>query len=243
MSGVFVENMTWKEAEVRMREARAVILPLGSTEQHGYHMTVNVDNIVASKVSAMLAERTDCVVLPTLPYGQVWSAKNFPATISLREKTYIELIKDIVISLEKKGCKNVILFSGHWGNVAPCKIAARELLDEYGYQNVYHLSYMDLKKNGEGIMETELWNGSGFHAAEIETSILLHIQPESVNMEKAVCDYPPIPPDADIRPIPWIRFAETGIFGDASKATAEKGEKFLNNWLRQLCTLITDNIH
>lgn len=242
MRGVCVKDMTWKEAEVRMKEARAVILPLGSTEQHGYHMTVDTDNIVATHVAGLLAEKTDCVVLPTLPYGQVWSAKDFPGTISLRERTYIALIKDIVTSLEKKGCRNVILFSGHWGNVAPCKIAVRELLDECGYENVYYLSYMDLKKNGEGIMETELWNGNGFHAAEIETSILLHIHPESVNMEKAVRDYPPIPPDADIRPIPWIQFAETGIFGDATKATAQKGKQFLDNWMNQMCTLVSENI-
>lgn len=242
MEHVNLKQMTWKEAGVRMEAARAVILPLGSTEQHGYHMTIDTDNIVAEQVSEMLAKATDCVVLPVLNYGQVWSARDFPATISLNERTYISVIKDIVVSLEKKKCKNIILFSGHWGNVAPCKLAVRELLDEYGFRNVYYLSYMDLKKNGEGIMETELWNGSGFHAAEIETSILLHIKPESVNMEQAVCEYPEIPPDVDIRPIPWIEFAESGIFGDASKATAEKGEKFLDNWMKQMCKLVTDNI-
>lgn len=242
MPGICIKDMTWKEAEKRMKEARAVILPLGSTEQHGYHMSLDTDNIVATHVSRMLAERTDCAVLPTLPYGQVWSAKDFPGTISLRERTYIELLKDIVISLEKKGCQNIILFSGHWGNVAPCKLAARELLDEYGYQNVFYLSYMDLKKNGEGIMQTQLWNGSGFHAGEIETSILLHIRPESVDMEKAVCDYPNIPPDVDIRPIPWIGFAQTGIFGDATQATAEKGRRFLENWMNQMCALVRENI-
>ena len=242
MENVNLKQMTWKEAEERMKGARAVILPLGSTEQHGYHMTIDTDNIVAGHVAELLARETDCVVLPVLNYGQVWSAKDFPATISLSERTYISVIKDIVVSLEKQ-CRNIILFSGHWGTVAPCKLAVRELLDEYGFRNVYYLSYMDLKKNGEGIMETELWNGSGFHAAEIETSILLHIRPDSVNMEKAVCEYPEIPGDVEIRPVPWITFAKSGIFGDASKATAEKGRQFLDNWMRQMCKLVTDHIH
>lgn len=242
MGNVNLKQMTWKEAGERMKEARAVILPLGSTEQHGYHMTIDTDNIVAGYVAERLAEETDCVALPVLNYGQVWSAKDFPATISLSERTYISVIKDIVLSLEKQ-CGNIILFSGHWGNVAPCKIAVRELLDEYGFRNVYYLSYMDLKKNGEGIMETELWNGSGFHAAEIETSILLHIRPDTVDMGKAVCEYPEVPPDVDLRPIPWKTFAKSGIFGDASKATAEKGKQFLDNWMRQMCKMVTENIH
>ncbi len=243
MDGTMIAKMTWTEAQYRMKEARAVILPLGSLEQHGCHMSVNTDNLVGEYVSRVLAEKTGCVVLPVLPYGQVWSAKDFPATISLRERTFIEVVKDIVVSLEQKGVKNIILFASHWGNMAPVKIAARELLDEKGYTNVYYLSYMDLKKHGKGIMETELWNGSGFHAAEIETSIALRICPESVDMEKAICEYPKVPRDVNIRPVPWITFCESGIFGDATKATAEKGRQFLENWIRDLVELVETNIH
>lgn len=242
MNKTILAGMTWKEAEERMREARAVILPLGSFEQHGYHMSLNTDNIVGEYVAGVLAERTGCVALPVLPYGQVWSAKDFPATISLRERTFIEVVKDIVTSLERKGVRNVILFASHWGNAAPAKIAARELLDESGYANVYYLSYMDLKKHGKDVMETELWNGSGFHAAEIETSIVLAICPESVNMEKAVCEYPQAPGDVNIRPVPWITFCESGIFGDATKATAQKGRRFLERWIGDLAQLIENNI-
>ena len=242
MDKTILAEMSWKEAENRMKQARAVIVPLGSLEQHGYHMSLQTDNIVGEYVAGVLAKRTGCVVLPVLPYGQVWSAKDFPGTISLRERTFIEVVKDIVTSLEHKGARNVILFASHWGNTAPAKIAARELLDESGYTNVYYLSYMDLKKHGKGIMETELWNGSGFHAAEIETSIVLHIRPESVDMEKTVCEYPQVPGDVNIRPVPWITFCESGIFGDAAKATAEKGRRFLENWIEDLVQLIEANI-
>ncbi len=242
MGETVIAEMTWEQADKRMKEARAVILPLGSLEQHGYHMSLDTDNIVGGYVGRVLAERTNCAVLPVVPYGQVWSAKDFPATISLRERTFIELVKDIVISLEHKGVRNVILFASHWGNTAPVKIAARELLDEQGYSNVYYLSYMDLKKHGDGIMETELWNGSGFHAGEIETSIVLHIKPESVDMERAVCEYPQAPGDVNLRPIPWINFCKSGIFGDAAKATAWKGEKFLKNWIDDMVRLIEENI-
>ncbi len=238
----YLGTVNWKEADRMMKEARAVILPLGSTEQHGYHMCLETDNIVALHVAMELAERTDCVVMPVLNYGQAWSACDFPGTFNVKEKHYIEIIKDLVKSIEEKGARNIILFSGHWGNVAPIKIACRELLDEDGYNNVYHMSYTNLKKTSEGIMETPLWHGSGFHAGEIETSIMLKISPESVNMDNAVIDYPETPKGYEIRPVHWSEFATTGIFGDATKATAEKGEKYLERWLNELVELITNNI-
>lgn len=243
MEKEYLGQYNWQTAQKMIQSARAVIVPLGSTEQHGHHLPIDTDIITATDIAIRLAKRTDCVVMPTVNYGQVWSAKNFPATFSIEERHYIEYVKDIVRSLEKNGAKNVILFSGHWGNVAPIKILARELLDEEGYENVYHISYTNLAKNSEGIMESPLWNGSGFHASEIETSIMLAIAPETVDMSKAVCEYPEVPRGYSIRPVHWDKFAVSGIFGDATKATKEKGEKYLERWLNELVQLITENIH
>ena len=227
-----------------MKEARAIIVPLGSTEQHGYHLPLNTDSTIADYLALEVAKRTNCLVTPTLTYGQVWSAKDFPGTIAIQERTYINFLKDIVTSLESKSPRNIILFSGHLGNVAPSKIAARELLDEKGFNNVYHFSYIvDMKQAAAGIMETELWHGSGLHGGEMETSVLLRITPELVLMDKAQADYPVRPPDLDIRPISWIEFAKQGIFGDPTKATSEKGARFIERTLQQLADLVIENIH
>ena len=237
-------ELTWQEAEIMMKEARAIIVPLGSTEQHGFHLPLNTDSTIADYLALEVAKRTNCLVTPTLTYGQVWSAKDFPGTIAIQERTYINFLKDIVTSLESKSPRNIILFSGHLGNVAPSKIAARELLDEKGFNNVYHFSYVvDMKQAAAGIMETELWHGSGLHGGEMETSVLLRITPELVRMDKAQADYPVRPPDLDIRPISWIEFAKQGIFGDPTKATAEKGARFIERTLQQLADLVIENIH
>ena len=237
-------ELTWQEAEIMMKEARAIIVPLGSTEQHGFHLPLNTDSTIADYLALEVAKRTNCLVTPTLTYGQVWSAKDFPGTIAIQERTYINFLKDIVTSLESKSPRNIILFSGHLGNVAPSKIAARELLDEKGFNNVYHFSYIvDMKQAAAGIMETELWHGSGLHGGEMETSVLLRITPELVRMDKAQADYPVRPPDLDIRPISWIDFARQGIFGDPTKATSEKGERFIERTLQQLADLVIENIH
>ncbi|MEA4931280.1 MAG: creatininase family protein [Anaerolineaceae bacterium] len=237
-------ELTWQEAEIMMKAARAIIVPLGSTEQHGFHLPLNTDSTIADYLALEVAKRTNCLVTPTLTYGQVWSAKDFPGTIAIQERTYINFLKDIVTSLESKSPRNIILFSGHLGNVAPSKIAARELLDEKGFNNVYHFSYIvDMKQAASGIMETELWHGSGLHGGEMETSVLLRITPELVRMDKAQADYPVRPPDLDIRPISWIEFAKQGIFGDPTKATAEKGARFIERTLQQLADLVIENIH
>lgn len=242
MENHLVANMAWPEAGQRIKEARAVILPLGSTEQHGYHMAVGTDTVVSDYACLELAKRTDCVVLPTVPYGQVWSAKGFPATISLRQSTFIDVVKDIVISLEQQGAQNVILFSGHYGNMQPSRDAARELMDEHGFRNVWYLGYINVNKYNAELMQTQLWNQKTFHAAELETSIMLHIAPELVWMEKAVCEEPEVPPQMELRPMHWKEFSKSGLFGDATKATEEKGRRFLECWIKDLTDLILQNI-
>ena len=239
---VLLGRMAWPDAEESISKARGIILPLGSTEQHGYHMAAATDTVISEYVCGELAIRTNCLVLPALPYGQVWSAKGFPATISLRQRTFIEVVKDIVVSLEEQKARNVILFSGHYGNMQPSKDAARELFDEYGYRNVWNLGYTSVDKLNKAIMQTTLWNGKTFHAAELETSLMLHIAPNLVKLHKAVGENPEIPPDIDLRPIPWKEYSKIGVFGDPAKATAEKGAEFLKAWLDILCDIVQKNI-
>lgn len=238
MNRHLIANMTWPEAEKRIREARAVILPLGSTEQHGYHMAAGTDTVVSDFVCLALAQKTGCVVLPTLPYGQVWSAKGFPATISLRQSTFIDIVKDIAVSLEQQGARNIILFSGHYGNMQPSRDAARQLMDEYGYRNVWYLGYTNVGKYNAEYMQTSLWNQKTFHAAEIETSIMLHIAPDMVWMDEAVREEPEVPAELEFRPIHWREFSRSGLFGDATMATEEKGSLFLERWINDLTEII-----
>lgn len=238
MSQVLLDRMPWPEAEKSIKEARAVIVPIGSTEQHGYHMALSVDTVVCRYVSRTLAERTGCVVMPALPYGYAWSMAGYPATVSLRWETYVAVVKDIVLSLRRQGARHVILFSGHNGNVAPNKLVMRELLDEYGFQNVWSMSYTDIKRCGKDILKSELWNGKTFHASEVETSIMLAIAPALVDMTKAVCEYPEIPDDFELRATSWHKVGCSGVYGDATIATAEAGHKFLTNWIGELEAMI-----
>jgi creatinine amidohydrolase len=232
-------NVSWHEAERMLQEARLVILPLGSTEQHGPHLPMYTDAILAHAIAVEVARRVNAVVLPTLPYGQVWSARDFPGTMSLTPNTFKAIVKDICHSLHRHGVKTVLLLSGHKGNVAPMKVAARELREEIPVK-VLTLSYPKLHEIARGVAETEPWHGGTIHAGEIETSLVLAVEPGLCQMDKAIVDYPPVPPDYDYTPVPWPEFTQTGVFGDARVATAEKGRELLERVVTTIVEILNN---
>jgi len=230
--------MTWEEADEAIKSADYIILPLGSLEQHGPHLSLDTDIVLAKAMAIKLAQRLNGLVLPVIPYGQVWSAKDFPGTISLCPETLKALIKDICVSLHRQCVKNVILLSGHLGNLTHMKSVVRELKDEGVSLNIWYFCYPEYKKISKGIMETPMWRDSVFHAGEIETSLMLSVNPERCRMDKAVKEEPIAPADFSYRPIPWREFCESGVFGDARAATAEKGAAFMERMIEYICNII-----
>jgi len=231
-------NLTWDEAEKRLREARVAILPLGSCEQHGYHLPLGTDTTMAERISERVAELVGGIVLPVVPYGQVWSAKHFPGTISLRSSTLKSVLTDVCISLERHGVKAVAFISGHLGNLSVVKECARDLLDICPKLQTMYFCYPDYKNLAKGIMETKLWNESVFHAGEIETSLMLAVDPDSCRMDRAIADFPPVPEKLEYTPMFWHEFNRSGVFGDATAATAEKGSKYFDRLTSRIADII-----
>lgn len=219
-------KLTWPEAEKIVNQYPFAMLPVGAIEEHGPHMTLETDCCAASKFASLLAERTDAILLPTMPYGQVWSLKNYPGSLTLKNKTLIAVIVDICKSLEEKGFKGVIAVTGHLGNLNSMKIAARELAKENAIP-LLHLFYPGLDEISGKVCQSKRAHPSIIHADEIETSLLLKLAPECVNMNKATTEYPTFPKDFDYKAETWEKFSKSGIFGDASIASKEKGEEML----------------
>lgn len=237
-----IGNLTWKEAEKALSSARLVILPLGSCEQHGFHLPLNTDIVLAEEIATRVAAKVGGLVLPVIPYGQVWSAKDFPGTISLTPETLKAIIRDICTSLYHHGVMNVVLISGHLGNLNYMKEAARELKDSGIPLNVWYFCYPRYKELSKGIMETPLWNDSIFHAGEIETSLMLAVKPEACRMDEAIEEEPPVAIDLDFRPIPWKEFNKSGVFGDAKSATVSKGKAFMERMVDYISHVIDQGI-
>ncbi len=214
------------------------ILPVGAVEAHGPHLPLGTDNLLAERLSTELAKRVNGFVLPTLPYGQVWSLRNFPGSINISNQSLINFIVDIGNSLYKQGFKTFAMVNGHLGNGTALKEAARVLFEKCPELRVFYFFYPGMNKAVAKVRETDAAHGTYFHACEIETSYMLYLAPEFVDMERAITDIPTIPISADVTPTPWEEFTSTAVLGDAKLATKEKGKYVIDIALDNMVKII-----
>ena len=231
----YAGDYTSYEFEETLKEVRGVIIPVGSCEQHGKHLPLDTDNILGKEIALKIGKKNKLLVLPIINYGQVWSAKDIPGTMCLSSNTLKTILKDIVISLENQGAKNIILFTGHNGNYPIFKDFAREMLDDYGYNNIWHFPQLYSKDIMSKCKSKPI---SIMHGGEAETSMMLYIRPDLVHMELAPSDYPDMPKDFAFRPIHWKDFINSGTFGDSNLATAELGKEIVENMVEEISKCI-----
>jgi creatinine amidohydrolase len=226
------------EVSKKITEKKVAILPIGAVEAHGPHLPLGTDNLLAERLSEQLADRVNAFVLPTLPYGQVWSLRNFPGSIHVSNESITHFIVDIGKSLYEQGFEIFAMVNGHLGNAVAMKEAARELYDLHPKLKVLYFFYPGMNQVVPEIRETPSSHGTYFHACEIETSFMLYLAPEFVEMNKAITDIPEIPMSADVTPTPWEEFTKSAVLGDATLATSEKGEKVITVALDNMAQLI-----
>ncbi|GAA3411162.1 creatininase family protein [Paenibacillus hodogayensis] len=226
------------DVKERIAEKRVAILPVGAVEAHGPHLPLGTDNVLAERMGAKLAERTDAYLLPTLPYGQVWSLRSFPGSLSVSNESLIMLLSDIGESLYQQGFGVFVMLNGHLGNGTALKEAARRLYEKVPELKVYYFFYPGVKEITARVRESSSAHGAYFHACEIETSYMLYLAEELVDMDKAICDIPNIGEEADCTPTPWETFTKTAVLGDATLATREKGEAILETSLNVMTEIV-----
>ena len=139
-----LSQMTYIEAKKKILLCDAIIVPLGSVEQHGYVLPLNTDNIICMHITNDLCERFNLAHLPLVPFGQTWSSSNFPGTISITPTNIQNYICDIALSLEKAGAKKIIFYSFHNGNQEVIKQCARSLYEQYN--NIYYINSNNMKR-------------------------------------------------------------------------------------------------
>jgi creatinine amidohydrolase len=208
-----VEN-TWKE----LHESRVdtAIVPFGAVEQHGHHLPLGTDWIIADAMGRALAValEEDVLLLPAMPFGNSREHMAFPGTITLRPATLAAVLDDIVESLRHHGLRTVIVFSAHGGNWI-LKPALRELSFRYPEMT---LLWADgaLPEAGEPVPED-------IHAGRGETSSLLHFRPDLVRPVTAALDSPGIVGQEFNDYVGFDKSTRTGAWGRPSEASAERG--------------------
>ncbi|WP_382310181.1 creatininase family protein [Herbiconiux sp. UC225_62] len=202
------------------------VLPFGALEQHGPQLPLGTDTATAAEVARRLAERVDAVLLPPVHYGDTWNNAGYPGTVSLSAATVTAIAVDIGRALVRSGALGLVIVNGDWGNRQPLYSAVR-ILNAEGVLPAIALDYPGMDAAIERVRESPAAAPGLNHAEEIETSIMLAIDPDAVRIDRYVSSYPSFPSDFGTRPMQLHPFSESGVFGDPSSATAEKGEQIL----------------
>lgn len=232
------QNENSYEVREKIELSKVAILPIGAVEAHGPHLPLGTDNYLAERIAVRVGNETGAFVLPTLPYGQVWSLQNFPGSINISNESLISFLIDIGVSLYEQGFRVFVMINGHLGNAVALKEAARKLYDKFPDFKVMYLFYPGTKEIITQVRETKSSHSTFFHACEIETSYMLYLANEYVDMSKAIVDIPNIPMSVDVSPTRWEEFTSSAVLGDATLATEEKGKKIIDIAIKNMIALI-----
>ncbi|HEX9432330.1 MAG TPA: creatininase family protein [Burkholderiales bacterium] len=176
---------TWQEVEAYLARSKGVVVPLGSTEQHGPNGLIGTDAICATAVAEGLAERAGALVAPTIQIGVAQFNLGFPGTISARASTLMALLQDYVHSLARHGFDRIYFMNGHGGNLAPAKAAFQDLYAEYSLGRAQGALRLRIRSWWElptvDRMRRELFGEwEGMHATPSEVAITQALLPGAV---------------------------------------------------------------
>jgi creatinine amidohydrolase len=181
----YYDELTWPEINEAVRAQKIVLLPIGSTEQHGYHLPLDTDNFLARGCCVTAAKRIprEVLVMPTIPYGYNEHALDFPGTIHVHYDHFIEYCLDVVKSVAHAGFERIMLVDGHGSNEHLCEFIARRATLETDAM-VASVMWTSLSVAAfESIRESDY--GGAAHACELETSAYLNLDESRVQMDKA----------------------------------------------------------
>jgi creatinine amidohydrolase len=232
---MLIEDLTMTEFEAGLEQTRTVLIPFGATEEHGRHLPLATDTLMAREVGRRLARRRAIFIAPAVPYGVCRSTSDHPGTVTITTATLRALAIDIVTSLRRQGLRHFILLTGHAGGTHTSALidAGEELLQRFPDIRMAVLTeYMLAAKEGRGIIETP----DDSHAGEIETSRLLHSHPQLVKGE-GEREYPSFPAGILVRD--KRRFWPNGVWGDPTLASAQKGARLEEAVVAALDRLVT----
>lgn len=236
--------MSWPEIEQRLKIVDTAILPCGAIEQHGPHLPVDVDYYDAYWMAVEVAQNCPDpkpFVLPALPYGVSYHHSAFKGTISVTNTALSSLVYDIGMSLAHNGIKKLVILNGH-GDNKPTLTYAAQMIN----RDAKIFVCVDTGETSDVDMYDLIDTKNDIHAGEIETSTTLALRPALVDMDKAVDETLDLDNEyldfTSDRGVSWYvhtqRISNSGVMGDATKATAEKGRKMWEISIRKMTEFV-----
>lgn len=246
------EEFTWPEIRQAVAAQRVVVLPVGTVEQHGPHLPLFTDVLTAAEVSRRAVERmpNEAVLMPPVCYAFNEHHLDFPGTIAVEGGTFTNYVTDIGKSLAHHGFRKILLMNGHGSNVPFLDIAARNITNRTEAICAMVSWWSLIAKELFSELRESDYPGGMAHGGELETSALLYLRGELVEMDKAQPDLPLQSSEFffwDLQnPSPvffqefFSRYSRTGTLGDPTKASARKGRLFVEAAVERLVKLLQD---
>jgi creatinine amidohydrolase len=233
-----MDEMTWEEYD-RMVEHAPIFIPVGSTEQHGPGLPMNVDSVISTEFSERTAEHIDGIVAPTIQYGAKsqpgsGGGSEFVGTTSVHGGTLRRQVQDVISDLERDGARKIVFFNGHFENEYPIREAIDRHIEDGAQATFLIASWWDLLSPSirDEIFEEIPGGFPGWekeHAGVIETALMRHFRPELVREDEIVDDEADRTPSHIVKPAPKETIPGSGVFYQATYGTADIGRRVVDD--------------
>jgi creatinine amidohydrolase len=236
---LWLDELSTKEAAQAAKDGVVVIFPVGSVEEHGEHLPLCTDSVQPEYIALELSKKTNCLVAPPLRYGICNAGRNFTGTITIEFDTFYKMVHEILSELIRNGFNRIIVLSGHAGNshMVALRMAAQDIvikndsLKSERKTRIMVLSDYDFAKE----LTPKYASEKDGHAGTLETARMMAIKPDLIK-SKGFASFPEIP-RFEVLAHPELYFP-SGVNGDPTAATAEKGQKINEYIIEQMIKLV-----
>ena len=238
---LWLDELSTKEAEKAANDGTVVIFPIGSVEEHGEHLPLCTDSLESEYIALEVAKKTGCLVAPPLRYGICNAGRNFAGTLTIQFDTLYNLVHDVLSELVRNRFNRIIVLSGHAGNshMVALRLAAQDIITKNDASSperkvrIMVLSDFDFAEE----LTPKYAAANDGHAGTLETSRVMAIKPEIIKA-KGVASHPKMP-RFEVVAHPELYFP-SGVNGDPTTATLEKGQKINGYIVLQVAKLVEE---
>lgn len=235
-------NQTYNQVRTYLEKSQKIILPIGSTEQHGPDGILGVDHLTATGIAYLVSNLSGVLCMPPLNYGMAMHHLGFPGTVALRPTTYINIIIDLLSSLHRHGFREVIVINGHGGNKAPFTNALAECEDKFADMDFKFINWWVMPNLERNIIHKYFGSKEGYHATPTEISVTMALVPGSMTMpDSYTCPQKEVKSEniAWVMPNKFRDYYPDGVMrADYSLSTSEIGIEALREAVLEILNLI-----
>ena len=240
MRGVHLGDLTWPEAKAWIDAGRVIVIPIGAAaKEHGHHLPLGTDYLLAQALANGVAKALPVVVAPIVSFGYYPAFRHYPGSQHLAPETFSALLRDLFEGFIAQGARRLAVINTGVSTEAPLRVVVREIYERHRVR----IPTADIVRVGRKA-DIGLSQKLGGHADEHETSLMMAIAPQSVHLDRAMTDYGHaqeapqtvfyMPTIFDGDPNSGTDYSAAGARGDPTLATAEKGRAILSASVRDL---------